>query len=60
MSMSSGTRAVDAKHQEIQGALIQGLQPLIKLTDVMARHVAEKQPLKIADLQAGLQMAIDS
>ena len=30
ISMSSGTRAVDAKHQEMQGALIQGLQPLIK------------------------------
>ena len=60
MSMSSGTRAIDVKHQEIQGALIQGLQPLLKLTDMIARHIAEKQPLKVADLQAGLQMAIDS
>ena len=33
---------------------------MIKLTDMMARHVAEKQPLKVADLQAGLQMAINS
>ena len=60
MSMSSGTRAVDAKHQEFQGALIHGDQPLIKLTNMMARHFAEKQPLKVADLQARLQMAIDS
>ena len=60
MSMSSGTSAVDAKYQEIQDALIQDLHPLLKLTDMMARHVAEKQPLKVADLQAELQMAIDS
>ena len=60
MSMSSCTRAADVKFQKIQGALIQGLQSLTKLTDMIARHIAEKQAAKVADLQAGLQMVIDS
>lgn len=41
MSMSSGTSAADVKLQEIQGALIQGLQPLIKLTDDGSSHRRE-------------------